>query len=308
LKALIVTNMWPTAERPAFGRFVADQVRALGRGPGVSVEVFSFAGGGSGAYLRAAREARRRCGAGGFDVVHAHYGLSAAVALAVPAEIRAITLHGSDLAVPRSRLATLALLRRFEVVAAVSGELASGVPRWAAPRGVSVLPCGVDTDRFRPADRGLARRALGLSESGRYLLLAADPARPEKRADLARALAGAVGYELLTLGLLAPEVVPQYVNAADAVVVPSDREGFGLACLEALACDVPVLATPHGVAVEALRDVAGCLVAEFDLAAWTEAVLGAPERVAGRAVAERYSADAMAARVVEAWRERLGRR
>ena len=44
---------------------------------------------------------------------------------------------------------------------------------------------------------------------------------------------------------------------ADAVLVTSEREGFGLAALEALACDVPVLATPVGVAPEALAGVAG---------------------------------------------------
>ncbi len=38
------------------------------------------------------------------------------------------------------------------------------------------------------------------------------------------------------------------INAANAVIAPSEREGFGLAPLEALACDVPVLATDVGVA------------------------------------------------------------
>ncbi len=58
---------------------------------------------------------------------------------------------------------------------------------------------------------------------------------------------------LLTLGAVAPERVPLWVNASNAVLVPSEREGFGLAVLEALACDVPVLATPVGVHPEALR-------------------------------------------------------
>ena len=58
---------------------------------------------------------------------------------------------------------------------------------------------------------------------------------------------------LLTLGAVDPTEVPLWVNAANAVLVPSDREGFGLAVLEALACDVPVLATPVGIAPEVLR-------------------------------------------------------
>ena len=58
---------------------------------------------------------------------------------------------------------------------------------------------------------------------------------------------------LLTLGDVDPDQVPLYVNAANAVLVPSEREGFGLAVLEALACDVPVLSTPVGIAPEALE-------------------------------------------------------
>ncbi len=53
---------------------------------------------------------------------------------------------------------------------------------------------------------------------------------------------------LLALGNVPPSDVPLCVNAANAVLVPSEREGFGLGVLEALACDVPVLATPVGIA------------------------------------------------------------
>jgi teichuronic acid biosynthesis glycosyltransferase TuaC len=66
--------------------------------------------------------------------------------------------------------------------------------------------------------------------------------------------------------------VPLYVNAANAVVVPSEREGFGLAVLEALACDVPVLATPVGVHPVALDGVAGTLCAPYEGARWQAAL------------------------------------
>ena len=135
---------------------------------------------------------------------------------------------------------------------------------------MAVLPCGVDLERFRPIDRAEARRRLGLDPDAPYLLFPADPARPEKRYDRALAVAGDV--PLLTLGDVAPEQVPLWVNAANAVLVPSEREGFGLAVLEALACDVPVLATPVGIAPEALAGVAGTLCAPFDPERWRAAL------------------------------------
>jgi glycosyltransferase involved in cell wall biosynthesis len=105
--------------------------------------------------------------------------------------------------------------------------------------------------------------------------------------------------------------VPLWVNAANAVVVPSKAEGFGLAVLEALACDVPVLATPVGVHQQALDGVAGALCAPFDVERWRAAAaphLDDPDpRIAGRAHAELYSAKRMAARLADAWRELLER-
>jgi glycosyltransferase involved in cell wall biosynthesis len=312
MRALVVTNMYPTPERPQFGRFVRDQVEALAQLPGLDVAVHAFPGGGPAAYLRAAAELRRLYRRARFDVVHAHFGLSAWPARAVPARVRAVTLHGTDLEHPRSRPITLAGLRSMDLVAAVSAELAGRVPRWAINDPARVLPCGVDLERFHRIDRREARAELGLAADAPHLLFPADPARPEKRGDLAAGLAGQLGVKLLTLGAVDPERVPLYVNAANAVVVPSDREGFGLAVLEALACDVPVLATPHGVAPEALAGIEGCLCAPFSPEAWSETLrphVGAADpRVPGRPRAEGYSAQAMARRVAEAWEEVLATR
>jgi teichuronic acid biosynthesis glycosyltransferase TuaC len=90
------------------------------------------------------------------------------------------------------------------------------------------------------------------------------------------------------------------------VLIPSDREGFGLACLEALACDVPVLATPHGVAPEALAGVAGALCDDFAPELWGQVLrthLSVDDpRVQGRASALRFSAATAAQRVLTSWR------
>lgn len=307
MRALVVSNMAAAPRDPARGVFVRDQVRALRDLGGAEVELFEFRPGGPPAYLRAARDLRRAYGAEAFDVVHAHFGLTAWPSLAVPAKAHVLTMHGTDLRHPRSRAITRAALGRLDLAATVSTDLASLVPEPARGR-LAVLPCGVATDRFRPLPRARARERLGLDPDGRYLLFPADPARPGKRADRAREVAG--DTTLLTLGDVAPDEVPWWVNAADAVLVPSDGEGFGLAVLEALACDVPVLATRVGVHPVALEGVAGTLCAPFDAAAWRAALephLRAPDpRVEGRARAELYGARRMAERVLEAWGEVTG--
>jgi glycosyltransferase involved in cell wall biosynthesis len=99
--------------------------------------------------------------------------------------------------------------------------------------------------------------------------------------------------------------MPDWINAANAVVVPSETEGFGLPVLEALACDVPVLSTPVGIAPVALRGVAGCLVAGFDPRAWADVArphLDSPDpRIDGSGRAATFSAVRMAERVLAAY-------
>jgi teichuronic acid biosynthesis glycosyltransferase TuaC len=315
VRALVVSNMRPGAAHPERGSFVRDQVAALGALPGVDVELYEFAPGPR-ALAGAARDLRRRFaprrgGGPRLDVVHAHFGLTAWPALAVAARVRALTVHGTDLRHPRTRLATRAVLPLIDLLAAVSAPLAQELPGRAARRRAQVLPCGVDVERFSPLARRAARAELGLDPDRPYLLFPADPSRPEKHHDLALALARAVDVQLLTLGAVDPARVPLWINAANVVLVPSEREGFGLAVLEALACDVPVLATPVGIHADALRDVSGTLCAPFELGRWAAALephLHAPDpRVAGRAAALRFSAHEMAERVAAAWGTALQR-
>ena len=212
-----------------------------------------------------------------------------------------MTLHGTDVRHSRSWRITRAVLGRMDLVAAASEELAALVRERRPQTEVAVLPIGVDLERFGPRDRAGCRAQLGLDPAARLALLPADPARAEKRADRASEVAQLAGAQLLTLGHVPPDEVPAWVNAADVVLVPSEREGFGLAVLEALACDVPVLATPVGVHAEALDGIAGTLCAPFDPQAWATALREAPERVAGRERAARWGTDAMARRVIAAW-------
>jgi len=305
MRALVVTNMYPSPARPALGSFVRDQVRALRDIEGLDVELHAFAPGGVRGYARAARELRTRFSGQRFDIVHAHFGLTAWPALAVDARHRVVTLHGNDLYHPRSRPITTAVLGRMDLVGTPTAEFASKVPGAGVRRDVAILPCGIDAERFRPMDRRAARERLGLDPEGRYLLFAYDPTRAVKRFDRAQQLAGD-DAQLLTMGAVAPEDVPTWVNAANAVVCPSDWETLGLACLEALACDVPVLARPTGAHPEALRGIAGAYCGEWDLQTWRAALAphlrDADPRIEGRARALEFSAEAFARRVAGAWR------
>ena len=312
MRVLIVTNMWPTEERPALGAFVRDQVEALRAIDGLDIELFAFApAGGMRPYLDAARELRRRYHGQSFDVVHAHYGLTAWCTLAIRGAPRVVTFHGTDLGHRGVGPLSRAVARLMDLPATASGWLARhpdhGLAGAGTDRRVAVLPCGVNLARFERTDRRQARERLGLDPDRRYLLFPSDPARPEKRHDRAAELARAAGAELLTYEATPPSEVPLLINAANAVVVTSDREGFGLAALEALACDVPVVSTDVGIARLALAGVGGTLVAPFERDRWLAALQphldDADPRIAGRARAALFDSNRLARRVFEAYRE-----
>src|SRR3954463_8344754 len=241
MRALVISDMAAGPGAPGRGSFVRDQVAALRRLPDLEVELDEAPPGAKALAALTTRCARRR----GFDVVHAHYGLTAYPALAVRGAKRVLTLHGNDVRHPRTRRLTRAVLGRFDLVATASASLARELGDDHAARRTAVLPCGASLDRFRPIPRAEARAALDPPGEEPFLLFPADPARAVKRHDLALAAAGET--RLRTLGSSTPDEVGLYVTAANAVVVPRDAEGFGLAVLEALACDVPVAATPVGI-------------------------------------------------------------
>src|SRR5881398_3196422 len=81
MRALVISDMAAGPGAPGRGVFVRDQVAALRRLPGLEVELDEAPPGAGALAALALRCARRR----GFDVVHAHYGLSAWPALAVRA-------------------------------------------------------------------------------------------------------------------------------------------------------------------------------------------------------------------------------
>lgn len=276
-----------------------------------------------------ARSVLQRLAAEGPLVLDAHYLWPDGVAAALLAEELGLpfawTARGSDANVLADDPVVRAALRRHApratFVAAVSAALAdrvaevTGLPR----EQVLVVRNGVDLERFATGDRAAARTALGLPVTGRYLLgvgrLVAGKGFGVAAAALAQlppdvqlllvgdgperaALAAAGGGRVQFLGTRSPAEVALAYQAADLLVLPSEREGWPNVVTEALASGLRVLATPVGGIPEILDhpvpgdERLGALVPVGDVAALAAAarrLLEAPvERAAVRAFASRY--------------------
>src|SRR6478672_130274 len=88
--------MYPKEDTPGDGAFVQEQVESL-RALGLSIDVLAIDGPKGGKkYVRALRSLRGALTEDRFDLIHAHYGLSGAIALAQRHVPVVTTFHGSD--------------------------------------------------------------------------------------------------------------------------------------------------------------------------------------------------------------------
>ena len=229
---------------------------------------------------------------GSYDLVHANYGLTAPIALAQPNLPVVLSLWGSDLLGtygPVSRLCA----RYSDAVVVMSEEMAD-----ALDQDCFVVPHGVDLDQFAPRPRHEARAALGWDPDAHHVLFPYNPGRPVKDFPRAERVAAAVDERferpvvLHAVTGVDHDEMPTYMNAADSLLVTSKREGSPNTIKEALACDLPVVATDVGDVAERLRGVTHSAVCRTDaeLVAELTGVLEADVRSNGREAVEELSA------------------
>jgi L-malate glycosyltransferase len=214
------------------------------------------------------------------------------------------TLHGTDitlLGADRSYKEIVAFsIAQSDGVTAVSESLKADTYRELGhARDIRVIPNFIDADEARRSDRSRADLRARFVPGGEKLVIHVSNFRPVKRVTAAieifRQIHGAMPSRLLMVGdgpdlgeateqaraagmsdavlfLGDQEQVVQLLSASDLFLMPSAQESFGLAALEAMACEVPVVASRVGGVPELVEDgVTGILCPPDDLAAMSAA-------------------------------------
>jgi L-malate glycosyltransferase len=256
------------------------------------------------------------------DIVHSHYAVPHATAAYLAREMLAhesgpaprtvATLHGTDITLIASdacfRPVVAFSIEQSDAVTVVSASLKADTLRTlSAPRAIQVIPNFVDCDdwRRRP-DPGLR---VSIAPAGAAVVMHASNFRPVKRVgvvlDVFIEIRRRIPAVLVLVGdgpdrpALEQRVADEglgdavtfageqddlvrWFSAADIFLLPSAQESFGLAALEAMACEVPVIASNVGGLPEVIEHgVSGFLHpldAEDDMADSAVALLTDPAR------------------------------
>lgn len=237
-------------------------------------------------YIGAVSRIRRKVRTGGYDLVHAHYSLSAFSASLAGRFPLVVSLMGSDAwqgAIIRLMIRFLSVVR-WRAVIVKTGEMKIRLNLGKA----LVIPNGVDTDRFTAGDRDEARRRLGIGLTRKVIVFIAGKNRPEKNFSLAQEVVKMLNddsVDLLHIHGTDNSIIPRYLNAANLLLLTSQREGGVNVIKEAMACNCPFVATDVGDIREIAGGTNGCIITgsgSTEIAGAVKRVLDAGARSDGR--------------------------
>lgn len=288
------------------------------------------------------------------DLIHVHYAIPHSVsaylarAMTAPRPIPFVTtLHGTDITlvgIDRSYLPiTRFSIEQSDAVTAVSAHLRSKTLEQFEPCcDVEVIPNFVNCNLFQPGD--CSQRRGTLAPENHKILMHLSNFRPVKRVvdvvEIFSRVAEKVPSTLVLIGDgpdrsnaerlvrekgLASQVrflgkqdqVHKLLSCADLMLLPSDMESFGLAALEAMACEVPVVCSHVGGLPDVVRNgIEGFLapprnidsMAEGALKILTDAQLQVSMGRAGRARAlDRFCASGIVTCYEKLYKKVLGK-
>lgn len=324
MKVLMVTNMYPTSDNPGYGIFVKTQIDSI-VAEGVEVDILFINGKSSTFnYLRGIFHLHSRLRRDNYDLIHAHYGLSGIVARLQSRLPVVVSFCGDDLLGTPSKSNGLTLKSRVIVFLSqilsllinhsiVKSKQMLNILKFGKARAkTSIIPNGINLDRFYPIPQNEAKTELGLSSGKKYVLFPHTPYERRKRLDLAEEAISILkesskeDIDLIVVFHKTQEVVSKFMNASDCLLLTSDWEGSPNVIKEAMACNLPIVSVDCGDVKEIIEKTNACFIADrdpIDIAKKVGFVLSLGSRTNGRDHIQHLETRIIAKGIVKLYRQ-----
>ncbi len=247
--------------------FIKSQGESL-REQGVDLEFYTIKGKGIKGYLKNIFPLRKYIKEKNFDIIHAHYGLTALTCLMTFVNVPiVISVMGSDAYGDFDNKGKRIKSSYFEMVLTQialffskriivkSKNLYNYIPY---KKRAVIIPNGVNTDIFKPYNNTVVKNKI---------LWLANPKNPRKNFNLLQK-----AFELLKgndVTLVNPYPIkhsdfPKYLNNCSVFVLSSFNEGSPNVIKEAMACNIPIVSTDVGDVREVIGNTEGCYITSFE--------------------------------------------
>lgn len=215
---------------------------------GIELTIFPIIGKGIWGYLKNIAPMKKQIEAIKPDIIHSHYSYCGIISSIASKKVPIVaSLMGSDTHQSKFMKFIIKFFSDYRwsktIVKSEDMKLRLDL------KNAIVLPNGVDLDLFKPLDKKECRINLGWKLDHKYILFAANPDRKEKNFALAQATMDRIkinSAELKIIYHIDHSQMPVYLNAANVLLLTSKWEGSPNIVKEAMACNIPVVATKVG--------------------------------------------------------------
>lgn len=246
---------------------------------GINISFYTINNKGFWGYLKHIRDLRIFLKDGSYDIIHAHYGLTAWVCIfARKKEKLLVSLMGDDILGSNKKNGTITISSK--IIATVNKLLTKYIYDYAIvkseemknmmwSKNVAIIPNGVDLEIFKPIPYEEAIKNIHInSKSEIQAYFFSNPDREEKNFSLAKSLIDELksvySIELYAIHNVQQIQLVNYYNAANFIIMTSFHEGSPNVIKEAMACNCPIISTDVGDVRWVIGETEGCMISSFD--------------------------------------------
>lgn len=217
---------------------------------GIKIEYFTIKGKGLKGYIANILPLRKKLKRNNYNLIHSHYSLTSFIASIAKIGLRipqVTSLMGSDV---NSNKNWKKLIRFFNTYFWDSAIVKSeDMKNKVNLKDITIIPNGVSFSDFQYIESNEAKNILGYDRNKSHIIWVSNPGRAEKNYQLAEEAVKSLNddkIELHVVNGIPHSSISNYMYAADVLLLTSFWEGSPNVVKEAMACNLPIVATKVG--------------------------------------------------------------